>query len=59
MKMETARKALESMKKGTATILWGRIVMRVGDRYLVGETINIHAAGVSIDEAAAVLAARG
>jgi hypothetical protein len=55
--METARKALENMKKGTVTVLWGFIVLRVGDRYIVGyDTISIHQRGVCIEAAAAIIA---
>lgn len=56
--METARKALEQIAKGHATILWGKICLRRGDKYIVGETINYRDCGVSLDEAAAILASR-
>jgi hypothetical protein len=54
--METARKALESMKKGTVTTLWGYTVARIGDRYLVGESIRLRDATISIEQAAMILA---
>lgn len=53
--METAKKALEMVKKGHATILWGKIVVRVGDKFIIGETIRMRDDGVSIDEAAEIL----
>jgi hypothetical protein len=55
--METAKKALEQMKKGTVKVLWGFVVARIGDRYIVGQTISIRSEGVTADEAAAILAA--
>jgi hypothetical protein len=54
--MTTAIKALEQIKKGHCSILWGRICLRVGDKFIVGETINIRATPITIEEAAAILA---
>lgn len=57
--METARKALEQMKKGTVKVLWDVIVLRIGDRFIVGrEAISIHSPGCTLDEAAGFIANR-
>ena len=54
--METARKALQAMKKGTVKTLWDLVVIRIGDRYIVGENPSIREAGVDLETAAKILA---
>lgn len=56
--METAKQALSQMKKGTVKVLWGKVCIRIGDRYIVGESPSIRDAGVDLDTAAAILAAK-
>ena len=53
--MNTALTRLNEMKAGHATIMWDRIVIRIGDRYAVGETVNIRKAELTAEEAAAIL----
>ena len=49
--METIRKQLEKLSRGHVAIMWGLCVMRVGETFLVGETINIRHERVTFDEA--------
>ena len=48
---------LLKMKHGRATIMFGLVVMRTGERFLVGETINIRDRGVDAEAAAAEIRA--
>jgi hypothetical protein len=49
--MDIMRKMLERISKGHATTHWGLVIMRIGDRYTFGETINIRDKGLPLDEA--------
>ena len=54
--METATMMLKKMKNGFVTILWDRIVIRVGDKFIVGESPSIHETPITLEEAATILA---
>lgn len=56
--MDLAIKMLEKTKKGFATVMFDKVVIRIGDRYSVGETASIRHAELTIEEAAKVLCAR-
>lgn len=56
--METATKALANMKKGHVTILWGKVVIRIGDKFIVGENPSIRESGIEIEQAAKILCAK-
>ncbi len=53
--MQTAITRLLSMKTGHATIMWDKIVIRIGDKYAVGETVNIRKAVYTAEQAAQIL----
>ena len=57
--MDLVIKMLEKLPKGHVTTMYGCIVIRIGDRYIVGrESVSIRAAGKSINEAAAEVCGR-
>lgn len=56
--MNTALARLNAMKPGYATIMWDRVVIRIGDRYAVGTEnapANIRKAELTAEQAAAIL----
>lgn len=56
--METAITRLKNMKPGYATIMWDKVVIRIGDRYIVGtenRPANIRKAEYTAEEAAKIL----
>ena len=55
-KMDIVKQILEHMKKGHATTLYGAVVIRVGDSYIVGMSPSIRDRGVGIDAAVAEIA---
>lgn len=49
--MDLVHKILAGMKKGHVTSLYGYIVIRIGDRYIVGESPSIREPGLTIEQA--------
>ena len=56
--MDLVIKMLEKISKGHATVLYGKIVIRIGNKFIVGESPSIHEAGVSLDDAAKIICER-
>ena len=50
--MDLIKIALAKISRGHATSYCGIVVMRVGDKFTFGETINIRSRGENIDDAA-------
>ena len=53
--METAIARLLAMKPGFATIMWDMVVIRVGNKYSVGQTASLRKVPYTAEEAAAIL----
>jgi hypothetical protein len=51
--MDLVKIELEKLSRGHVRSINGIVVMRVADRFVFGETINIRASGVDINTAAA------
>lgn len=49
--MDLIKIELEKLSKGHVTSMFGIVVMRIGDRFTFGETINIRHRGVDINAA--------
>jgi hypothetical protein len=49
--MDLVKIELEKLSRGHVRSINGIVVMRIADRFIFGETINIRAAGVDIDTA--------
>ena len=50
--MDLIKIVLEKLRPGHVTQLYGIVVLRRGDSFVCGETINIRATGASIDDTA-------
>ena len=48
-KMDLIREALEKLSKGHVTTMWGIVVLRRGDTYVYGESINIRDTGRNLE----------
>ncbi len=54
--MNEARKQLEQIGRGCVRTLWGVMVWRVGDRYIIGrDSVKVGASGVDLENAAYTL----
>lgn len=53
--MDLVIKQLETMKKGHATTMFGLVVIRIGDKYIVGVSPSIREDGKSLLEAAELI----
>lgn len=53
--MDLVIKNLERISKGHATTLYDFVVIRVGDRYIVGKSPSIRERGVSLEDAAKII----
>ena len=53
--MDLLLKLLPTISKGHVTSKFGPCVLRIGDRYSVGETVSIRTATLTLEEAAAAV----
>ena len=54
--MDEAKRQLEQIGRGCVTTLWGVMVWRVGDRYIIGRgSVNVDGSGVGLENAAYTL----
>ena len=54
--MDEAKRQLKQIGRGCVATLWGVMVWRVGDRYIIGrDSVNVGSSGLDLENAAYTL----